>query len=152
MWGSTSAVAASSTRRKRATWSRSRASPMAGTAPATTGREGTLVQRGVEKAEPAREIWLDRQLALELALQAKLLGVVALLLLAGGHERPERSALEPVDQIDGLLAAIEREERCQELPAETPGLELRADEIGSRDEILEIPVADHEPLVAEVVR
>src|SRR5207253_5260053 len=110
------------------------------------------LDRGAEEGEPAREILLDRQLMLELRLQLELLGVVALLVLAGGDERPERASLVAVDPVDRVLAAVEAEHRGEELGPEALGLELGRDSVSARHEILEIRVADHEPLEAEGVR
>jgi hypothetical protein len=51
-----------------------------------------------------------------------------------------------------VLATPELERGREELAAEAARLELRADEIRRRDEVLEVGVADHEPLEAEGVR
>src|SRR5688572_23843228 len=107
-----------------------------------------LVQWRVEETEPARQVRLDRELLLELRLQPQLRGVVALLALAGRHERPERAALEPVDQVRRVLAALEGEERREQLLAEAPVRELSGDEVHGRDQVLEVAVAHDEPLVA----
>ena len=74
--------------------------------------------RRVEQRQPARQILLDRKLLLELRLQLELGRVVALLALAGRDERPEGAALEAVDPVDGVLAALEAERRREELRAE----------------------------------
>ena len=52
-----------------------------------------------------RQVGLDGQLLLELRLQLELARVVALLLLAGRDERPERAGLEAVDPVDRMAAA-----------------------------------------------
>src|SRR2546421_10251115 len=74
--------------------------------------------RGAEEPEPAGEVLLDRQLALELRLQLQLLGVVALLVFAGGDERPERAALVAVDPVHGMLPALEAKDGREELGPE----------------------------------
>ena len=74
--------------------------------------------RRVEEREPARQVRLDRQLLFELRLQLELGRVVALL-VAERDERPERAALEAVDPVDGVLAAVELERRGEELRAES---------------------------------
>src|SRR5205809_201598 len=81
------------------------------------------LERRVEDAEPAGQILLDRQLRLELRLQLQLLGVVALLVLPGRNEGPEGAALVAVDPVDGMLPALELEDRGQELRAEALLLE-----------------------------
>src|SRR5919201_6391361 len=77
-----------------------------------------LLNRGVEQPEPAGEIRLDRQLALQLRLQLQLLGVVALLVLARRDERPERAALVAVDPVDGVLPTLEAERGREQLRPE----------------------------------
>ena len=47
-----------------------------------------------------------------------------------------------------MFAALEGESRSQELAAEAARLELGADEVRRRDEVLEVVVADDDPLVA----
>src|SRR5262249_32270664 len=109
------------------------------------------LNRGVEEAEPGREILLDRQLALELRLQLELLGVVALLLVSHRDDRPERPALVAVDPVDRMLPTLEAERgREQPLP-EAALLQLGADQVDRRDEILELRIANDQPLEAEVV-
>src|SRR5205814_4565372 len=107
-----------------------------------------------EEAEPARQILLDRKLALELRLQLELLGVVTLLLLAGRDERPERARLVAVHPVDRLLRilALEAEDRREQPVAETARLELGGGGVRRRDDVLQILVADDDPLEAEVVR
>src|SRR5205085_10598309 len=92
------------------------------------------------------------QLVLELRLQLELLGVVAFLVAAGGDERPECAALVAVDPIDRMLAAVEAEGGCEQLRAEAASLELAADDVDARDDILQVGVADDQPLEAEAVR
>src|SRR5919197_6429886 len=116
------------------------------------GRRSLFVERRVEESEPTREVRLHGQLALEDVLETKLLGVVALLFLSGGNEGPERPWLVAVDEVHGPVSVAKGEHRRQELTAEAAVRELRADEVRRRDEVLEVPVADDEPLVAESVR
>src|SRR5438046_882091 len=78
----------------------------------------------VEEPEPGRQVLLDRELFVELRLQLELLGVVALLVLAARHERPERAALVAVDEVDRLLAAVEAERRGEQPVAEAAVLQL----------------------------
>src|SRR5579884_501049 len=110
----------------------------------------------VEEPEPLAEVRLDRQLLLELRLQLQLAGVVSLLLLAGRDERPPRPRLEPVDPIDGMVAApraaVEAERGGEELAAEAVLLELGGEGVDARDLIVELGVADDHPLEAERVR
>src|SRR5918999_3997073 len=110
-----------------------------------------LAERRVEEPEPARQVGLDRELLFELVLEADLLCVVTLLFFARRDEGPERAALEAVDERDRLLAALEGKHSGEQLPAEAARRELRADEMDRRDEILEITVADDEPLEAVLV-
>src|SRR5919199_337638 len=110
-----------------------------------------FAERSVEEPEPAGEVGLHRQLALEHVLQAKLFGVVALLILPRGNERPERPRLVAVDEVCGPVAVTKGEHRREELTTEAAVRELRADEVRRRDEVLEIAVADHEPLEPERV-
>ena len=95
------------------------------------------------------EVGLDRELALQLVPEAELLGVVALLILAGRDERPERPALEAVDEVDRTVAvaALEGEERREQLLAEAVRGQLAGDQVNAGDEVLEVAVADDEPLV-----
>src|SRR5205807_5029748 len=93
-------------------------------------------------------------LVLELRLQLQLLGVVPLL-LAGRDERPEGTTLVAVDPIDGLAIAelgLELEGRRQELLAEARFLQALRDRVDGRYLVLEVGVANNDPLVAEVVR
>src|SRR5215207_5292780 len=110
------------------------------------------VERGVEERKPAGQVRLDRELTLELVLQAELLRVVPLLALAAGNEWPERAALVAVDEVDATLPILEGEEGREELSAEPAIGELGADEVGRRDEVLEVLVADDDPFETEAVR
>src|SRR5579884_1259631 len=114
-------------------------------------REACRLDRRVEDAEPACEIGLDRQFAVELRLELELLRVVALLVLAGRDERPERAALAAVDPVDRVLAAGEAEDGGEELLAESLGRQLRADCVDGRYLVLEVRVAHDDPLEAEGV-
>src|SRR4029450_12398512 len=112
------------------------------------------LQRGVEQAEPAREVLLDRQLVLELRLQLELLGVVPFL-LSLRDERPEGAALEAVDPVDVRPVAelrLELEGRREQLTAEPRLLQPLRHRVPRRPLALELGVADDYPLVAEVVR
>ena len=73
------------------------------------------------------------------------------LLLAGRDERPERAPLEAVDQVHRVLVAGELEGRRQQLLAEAVRDELRGDQVHRRHELLEVVVADDQPLEAELV-
>src|SRR5438094_5958480 len=108
-------------------------------------------ERSVEEAEPARQVLLDRQLTLELRLQLELLGVVALLLLPGRHERIERAPLVAVDPVDRMLPAVEAEHGRQKLRAEALLLEPLRNGMDGGDLILELRVAHHDPGEAEAV-
>src|SRR5919109_3843653 len=90
------------------------------------GRRSLLSEWRIEEPEPAGEVGLDRQLAFEHVLQAQLLGVVALLILAGGNKGPERSRLVAVDEIRGPVAVAEGEHRGEKLTAEAAVRELGA--------------------------
>src|SRR5438128_9270658 len=105
----------------------------------------------VEQPEPAAQVLLDRQLVLQLRLQLQLLGVVAALVLAGRHERPERAALVAVDQVDGELSAFEAEDGGEQLLAETLLLESLRDRVHRGHLVLEVRVADDDPAEAEAV-
>ena len=70
------------------------------------GEEPPGLDREAVEGEPHRDVRLDGQLLLQLRLQLELLGVVALA-LPGRHERPERAALVAVDEVDGMLPAVE---------------------------------------------
>src|SRR5690349_18686617 len=97
----------------------------------------SALERCVEDAEPAAQILLDRQLRLELRLELELLGVVALLPRPGRHEGPEGTPLVAVDPVDGVLAALELEDRCEQLRAEPLLLQPLGDGVNGRDLILE---------------
>src|SRR5688572_15715737 len=116
-----------------------------------TSYSGRTSDRSIEERQPAREVLLDRQLLFELRLQLELRGVVALLVLPRGDERPERAALVAVDEVDGMLAALEAKDRREQLRPEAARLELGADEVDGRDEVLEVVVLDDDPVVAELV-
>src|SRR4051812_9962493 len=109
------------------------------------------LDRRVEDAEPAGQVLLHRQLWLELRLQLQLLGVVPLLALAGRDERPEGAALVAVDPVHRVLAAVELEDRGEELRAEALFLQALSDRVHRRDLIFELRVADDDPRVAELV-
>jgi hypothetical protein len=98
---------------------------------------------------------LDRQLFFELRLQLQLARVVALLLLAGRDERPPSPGLEAVDPVNGLVglegAAVEAERGGEELASEAAILEFRRDRVDAGDLVLELGVADDDPLKAERV-
>src|SRR5438270_3756563 len=100
------------------------------------------LERGVEDAEPARQVLLDGKLALELRLQLELGGVVPLLALALRHERPERPAFVAVDEVDGMLAALEPEDGGEQLRAEALLLQAGRDRVHGCDLILELRIAD----------
>src|SRR4029079_5961180 len=100
----------------------------------------TLLERSVEDAEPAAQILLLGELGLQLGLQLELLGVVALLPLAGRDERPERAALVAVDPVDGLLAALELEDRREQLGPEALLLEPLRHRVHGRDLVLELGI------------
>src|SRR2546430_457020 len=128
----------------RATKSRTRSSPPGTRTVFTAGR----LDRGVEQAEPARQVLLDRQLRLELRLQLELRRVVAVLAVVERDERPPRAALEAVDPVDGVRAALEPERGGKELRAEALlGQPLR-DRVHGGDEVLEVRVAHDHPLEA----
>ena len=114
---------------------------------AGTGRS----DRRVEEAEPAGQVLLDRELVLELRLQLELGGVVAVLALAGRDEGPEGAALEAVDQVDGVLAAVEAERRREQLRAEALRGQLGRDRVHRGHLALERRVGDDQPLEAEGV-
>src|SRR5262249_14142883 len=122
---------------------------IAGKTPSTKGVRPS--KRRVEEAEPAAELGLDRQLAFELGLQLELLRVVSLLVLAGRHERPEGAALVPVDEVHGMLPAVELEQRREQLLSEALLLEALSHRVNSRDLIFELRVADDDPAVPERV-
>src|SRR4051812_11335611 len=90
----------------------------------------------VEDREPAGDVGLDRQLLLQLCLQLQLPGIVALLVLAARDERPERRPLVAVDQVHGILVALELEDGREQPVAEAARLQLRADQVDGRDEVL----------------
>src|SRR6266536_4092457 len=81
------------------------------------------LQRGVEDAEPARQILLDGQLRLELGLELQFLGVVPLLVLPSRDERPERPSLVAVDPVHRVLPTVEAENRGEKLRAKALLLE-----------------------------
>src|SRR5215218_711704 len=110
------------------------------------------VERSVEEGKPAGQVRLDRELSLELVLQAELLRVVPLLVLPARDEGPERAALVAVDEVHAALPILEGEKRSEELPAKAAIGELGADEVGRGHEVFEILVADDDPLEAEAVR
>ena len=62
-------------------------------------------------------------------------------------------ALEAVDEVDRTVAvaALEGEERCEQLLAEAVRGQLAGDQVDAGDEVFEVAVADDEPLVAERV-
>src|SRR5205085_9114711 len=101
-----------------------------------TARGELPLERRVEEAEPPAELGLDRQLAVELRLQLELLRVVALLVLAGRHERPERAALVPADEVDGTHAADELEQPGEQLLAEDLLLEALGNRVDGGDPVL----------------
>src|SRR5439155_24250324 len=105
--------------------------------------------RRVEEAEPAAQVGLDRQLAVQLRLQLQLLGVVPFLVLAGRDEGPEGAALVAVHEVHGVLSSVELEDRRQELLAEALLLQPLGDRVGGRHLVLEIRVLDNHPAVAE---
>src|SRR5207244_8623521 len=122
---------------------------------AAVERRGALrdLERRVEQAEPAGQVRLDRELLVELRLQLELLGVVAIL-LARGDERPESALLVAVDPVDRLAVpelGLKLERRRQQLLAEAGLLQALADRVDGRHLVLEIGVANDDPLVAEVV-
>src|SRR5215211_3331779 len=108
------------------------------------------VERSVEEGKPAGQVRLDRELSLELVLEAELLRVVPLLVLPARDEGPERAALVAVDEVDAALPILKGEEGSKELPAEAAIGELGADEVGRGHEIFEILVADDDPFEAVV--
>src|SRR5438876_6433630 len=116
---------------RRSSWARAasgsarpKAGPNQGSDPPGQTRScGRLLERRVEEPEPPAEVLLDRQLALELRLQLQLLRVVSLLVLPGGDERPEGTPLVAVDEVDRILAAVELEDRREQLLAEALLLE-----------------------------
>ena len=71
--------------------------------------------------------------------------------LAHRDEGPERSALEAVDPRDRALVAVEAEDGRQQLFPEASGDQLGGDEVNRRHELLEVVVADDQPLEAELV-
>ena len=77
----------------------------------------TSLERRAEQGEPVGQVGLDRQLLLELRLQLELGRVVACRLV-DRDERPERATLEPVDPVDRMSAALEPEDRREQLLAE----------------------------------
>src|SRR5882672_11550074 len=91
--------------------------------------------RCVEEREPSRQVLLDRQLVLELCLQLELLRVVAFR-LARRDERPPGAALEAVDEVDGMLVAVEAEDGGEQLRAESFRGQLGRERVRARDEIL----------------
>src|SRR5439155_10870184 len=123
------------------------------TTPRTGAGPGSALDRGAEEPEPARQVLLDWQLVLQLRLELELLGVVALLLLARRYERPERAGLVAVYPVDGLVRvlALEAEHRRQQLAAEPAGLQLGGGGVHRGHDVLEILVANDDPLVAELV-
>src|SRR6266545_8056408 len=110
------------------------------------------VERSVEESKPAGQVRLDRELSLELVLQAELLRVIPLLVVPAREERPERAALVAVDEVDAALAILKGKKGSEELPAEAAIGELGADQVGSGHEVFEVLVADDDPLEAEAVR
>ena len=113
------------------------------------GRRRSALDRRVEQREPARQVRLDRELLLELRLQLELGRVVALLPVARRDERPERAALEAVDPVDGMLAALEAERRSEQLRAESLRRSApERDRVHGGDLILEVGVVDDHPLEA----
>ena len=74
------------------------------------------------------------------AFSSSSLRVVALL-SSPRHERPEGAALEAVDPVDRLLAAVERKTAASSCVAEALRRQLRGDQVDGRDEILEVGVA-----------
>src|SRR3954468_17726586 len=108
-------------------------------------------KRGVEETEPLAQVLLDGELLLELRLQLELARVVAFLLHAGRHERPERAGLEAVDPVHGMLAAFEAEGGREQLRAEAALDELLCDRVDRGHLILELRVAHDHPLEAERV-
>src|SRR5215210_4144101 len=117
-----------------------------GSDPGSFGLEG-----GVEDAEPAGQVFFDRELFFELGLQLELLGVVALLPLARRDEGPERTALVAVDPVHGMRAAVEAEDGRQELPAEALLFQTRRDSMHGGDLVLELRIADDDPRESERV-
>src|SRR3954453_176762 len=107
------------------------------------------LERRIKDPEPAGQIRLDRQLLLQLGLELELLGVVALLALAGGNEGPERTPLVAVDPVHGRLAALELEHRREELASETRLLETLRDRVDPGHLVFQVGVPDDDPRVAE---
>src|SRR5437763_1498435 len=97
---------------------------------------------------------LDRELVLELRLQLELFGVVTIL-LALRDERPEGAALEAVDPVDVRPVAelrLELEGSGEQLAPESRLLQPLRHRVHRGHLVLELGVADDDPLVAEVVR
>src|SRR6185312_7422352 len=113
------------------------------------GRMG--LERRIEDPEPAGQIRFDRQLLLQLGLELQLLGVVALLALAGGNEGPEGTALVAVDPVHRLLAALELENGREELAAEARFLQPLRDRVNPGYLVFQVRVPDDDPRVAERV-
>ena len=118
--------------------------------PRNPGRASS--DRRVVEAEPARQVLLDRELALELRLELELAGVVALV-LTGRNEGVERATLVGIEHVHGALVAagLEAEDGSQELGAEPAGDQVRGDEVDGRHQVLDVRVANHDPLEAELV-
>src|SRR5581483_2202168 len=96
--------------------------------------------------EPARELFLDRELLAELGLEDQLALAVALLSPAGRGKGVERPALVVVDPVDpALVGVVECEHRAQHAIAVAAGLECATDRVDADDQIVEVAAAEDQP-------
>src|SRR6266566_3846641 len=109
------------------------------------------LERSVEDAEPAGQVWLHRELLLQFGLELQLLRVVSLPVLARRDEGPERASLVAVDPVDRVLPPVELEHGGEELRPESLLLQALRHRMDRRHLILEVGITDDDPRVAEGV-